>query len=85
MPKLAFREVGRRKLAWETDCPFDRTNESAIESLALASVRKQRGAIISRDVDVHYDAAKNEGTVLVGMFRPVGRFEVLEEASDATE
>lgn len=70
MTKVKFKNLGR----WKA------TFEASIKELDHGSLLKAvRPYLMSRDVEFSVDPDTNEGRVLVGGFRAVGTFKVLEE------
>jgi hypothetical protein len=78
MTTIRFHDVGRDKAAWAVACAHTRANVEGVERTALLAV-KRKGVLISRGIDVVYDSEANEGAVIVGGWRMVGRF-TLEDA-----
>lgn len=63
--KVKFKEIGRNKDNWESEC------EELTYEWLYSQVKRY---LMSDNIDFSED-----GTVLVGGFRPVGKFEVVEE------
>jgi hypothetical protein len=76
MPLIKFKDVGPNKRSWEKEMPFAHCDKIAREA-------KKTGGLMSREIDAAYDEnadlnPKCEGTIYVGVFRAVGRFEVVK-------
>jgi hypothetical protein len=78
--EIEFENVGRNKRSWSVPCPCSPDNEDMVEFVATKSV-KSKGALMSRDIETLYIAEERAGRVIVGGFRVVGAFKVVERAA----
>ena len=67
---VKFIEVGRDHLTWEQDIPLV---EGQLDGDAMWKAVKSKAMLRSNCIDFYDD-----GTICVGMFRPVGRWEPQE-------
>lgn len=72
--KIRFCEVGRGKLTWEYEIPC--CDDGQLDGLAMLKSIRRKNALGSRGVDF-----TDDGLILVGGFREVGRWEVAKEVS----
>ena len=77
---IEFERVGRDKRSWSVPCPCAADNQEMVEFVALKSVKAAR-ALLSREIDTYYNAETRTGSVVVGGFRTVGTFKVVERAA----
>jgi hypothetical protein len=68
---VEFKEVGRGKVSWEELLP------APDEALILRSIRNKK-ALMSHGVDVEISEDGKCGTIFVGGFRTVGKFEIVQ-------
>lgn len=72
-PMIEFVEVGRGRHTWTT-------RVKQLSHGALLRAVKQKGALMSSDIEFGFDDETQEGAIFVGGFRKVGRFRVIDEA-----
>lgn len=70
-PTVRFENVGRDKRTWTAKV-------RKMDHACLAQAVRSQGAIRSSDVMFVWDHLKNEGDIIVGGFRHVGSFRVVE-------
>lgn len=71
MAKVKFTRVGRDKHSWEAELP-----DSSLNSISKEA--RRGGKLMSSDVDAEFDAnSETQGLIIVGGWRPVGEFEVI--------
>lgn len=68
---VQFNNVGRDKVSWSAQV------KEVTEPALLREVKK-KGVLMSRGVDVDFDASGLSGCIVVGGFRVVGHFIVVE-------
>ncbi len=68
--KIAFKDVGRGNSCWTEEMP-------EIDDESLYKSVKKNGGIMSQEIDFYWDD-KNIGQIVVGGFRVVGTFEVID-------
>ena len=69
---VKFIEVGRNKLSWEEDIPL--LEDQSLDGMKMYKSVKAKASLGSKDIDF-----LDDGTITVGMFRPVGRWEAQEQ------
>ncbi|WP_036230222.1 hypothetical protein [Marinobacterium jannaschii] len=69
--KIQFIEVGPNNSSWTAEV-------SELEYEALYREVKDKAMLMSRTIDFSYDGESKSGEVIVGGFRTVGKFKVLE-------
>lgn len=69
--KVHFKNVGGFNMQWTAEVP-----EITFDNLYKQV--KSKGAIYSRDIDFKYNDETKTGEIIVGMFRKVGTFEVVD-------
>lgn len=70
--QVRFIDVGGFNMNWTADLP-----ELNYDNLYKAV--KSKGALGSQDIEFTYDENSKKGDIVVGMFRTVGTFEVVEK------
>ena len=69
--KVEFTNVGRNKKSWIADLPV-------VNDARLHEAVKKSGALASRDIDFTFEDDEQSGEVLVGGFRAVGTWKVIQ-------
>lgn len=75
---VKFEDVGRDKKAWTL-------RTWGVDPDAMLRSIRQRGSLSSREIDIAFADDGKSGHVIVGGFRPVGRFTVTEVNVPATK
>lgn len=70
--RVEFKDVGRGHLSWSE------VLNTFPDEAALARLVKRKKALCSKGIDCVYDDDEEYGTVVVGGYRPVGSFRVVE-------
>ncbi|MCY9864947.1 hypothetical protein OTK49_20745 [Vibrio coralliirubri] len=72
--KVKFINVGSNNMNWTAN----------LQSLSFRELERQiksKGALMSRTLDFIFDEESQKGNIIVGVFRKVGEFEVVETTS----
>lgn len=75
---VVFEGVGRGKLTWTAEL-------ASLSERALVREIQKKGALKSRGVDVEFNDDGTAGIILVGGFRCVGTFRVIDGAKVTVE
>lgn len=73
MITVSFKEVGREKASWTEDFP-------KLDHDSLYKSVKKKARLMSSNIDFAETEKEGEGVILVGGFRPVGKFTFCEVA-----
>ena len=66
--EVSFQNVGRGKNWWDAVIPGNNITAEIISEI------KKKGALVSREIAIEFDATGMNGVILVGGFREVGTF-----------
>lgn len=79
MVKVKFIDVGAHNASWSIDMhlPTETTAPVILEEFIADAVRR-KGVLMSRTIEAHIDDTGSAGSIVVGMVRTVGRFEIHE-------
>ena len=69
--KVKFFDVGSTNASWTAEI-------KSLDYEVLYRQVKSKGAIMSSGIEFTYDEESKEGDIIVGMFRKVGEFKVIE-------
>lgn len=70
--KAIFEDVGRDHRSFEIEI----TDLDQLDSLTMERIVKREARLMSNEVELRHNGFGQEGSVIVGGFRPVGRFRV---------
>lgn len=76
---IAITNVGSDHLSWDIELP-PRADAQDIAEAVYRSVIKKK-ALLSKGIDVNYDAETNSGIITVGVVRVVGTFRRVDAAT----